>query len=171
MSELIPGATAAGMSTMQCTELLETAQDTFSAVTSTLTYLLDQESKKAQPDTVLIAEWEALDDEPHGRERAQRAPGGGGRRASPGAAREPRRHRHRHGKPQPLSLSGRAADRPARRHDGALGRCRLRGSRPWRSFQRLAGRPRQLAGAEAPGNVRMETTFDTEYTEARRSQR
>lgn len=63
MSELIPGATAAGMSTMQCTELLETAQDTFSAVTSTLTYLLDQESKKAQPDTVLIAEWEALDDE------------------------------------------------------------------------------------------------------------
>lgn len=60
MNELIPGATEAGMTNMQCTELLETAQDTLAAITSTLTYLLDQENQKAQPDTALIAEWEAL---------------------------------------------------------------------------------------------------------------
>ncbi|WP_153050307.1 hypothetical protein [Pseudomonas sp. MF4836] len=63
MSELIPGAAALGMSHWQCVTLMETAEDTFSAITSKLTYLLDQENQKAQPDTTLIAEWEALDDE------------------------------------------------------------------------------------------------------------
>lgn len=60
--ELIPGSAALGMTNWQCIDLLERAEDTFDSIISSLTYLIHQESQKAEPDTTLIAEWEALDD-------------------------------------------------------------------------------------------------------------
>ena len=63
MSELIPGSAALGMTNWQCIDLMESAEDTLGAITSSLSYLLHQESQKEKPDTALITEWEALDDE------------------------------------------------------------------------------------------------------------
>ena len=63
MSELIPGSAALGMTNWQCIDLMESAEDTLGAITSSLAYLIHQESQNAKPDTALIAEWEALDDE------------------------------------------------------------------------------------------------------------
>lgn len=63
MSELIPGSAVLGMTNWQCIDLMESAEDTLGAITSSLSYLLHQESQKAKPDTALITEWEALDDE------------------------------------------------------------------------------------------------------------
>lgn len=62
MSELIPGSAALGMTNWQCIDLMESAEDTLGAITSSLAYLIHQESQNAKPDTALIAEWEALDD-------------------------------------------------------------------------------------------------------------
>ena len=61
-NELLRGATAAGLTNWQCVDLLERAEDTFHGIISSITYLVHQESQKAEPDTALIAEWEALDD-------------------------------------------------------------------------------------------------------------
>ncbi|GLX91810.1 hypothetical protein Pfra02_43780 [Pseudomonas fragi] len=63
MSEIIPGATAACLTHLQCVDLIESAEDTFNSITSNLSYLLHQEQQKADPDTALIAIWEALLDE------------------------------------------------------------------------------------------------------------
>lgn len=60
---LLPGAEALGMTHSQCLELIERTEDTLHFLTSSLTFLIDAESKKAQPDLVLLAEWEALDQE------------------------------------------------------------------------------------------------------------
>lgn len=60
---LLPGAEALGMSHNQCLELLERAEDTLDFLTSSLTYLIHVESLQAHPDSELIAEWEALDQE------------------------------------------------------------------------------------------------------------
>ncbi|MDP3795451.1 MAG: hypothetical protein Q8R13_06070 [bacterium] len=63
MSELIPGSAALSMTNWQCIDLMESAEDTLGAITSSLSYLIHQESQNAKPNTALITEWEALDDE------------------------------------------------------------------------------------------------------------
>ncbi|MDF3864156.1 hypothetical protein P3W53_06780 [Pseudomonas denitrificans (nom. rej.)] len=60
---LLPGAEALGLTHSQCLEPLERAEDTLDFLTSSLTYLIHAESQQAQPDTDLIAKWEALDQE------------------------------------------------------------------------------------------------------------
>ncbi len=60
---LLPGAEALGMTHNQCLGMLESAEDTLDFLTSSLTYLIHAESQQAQPNTALIAEWEALDQE------------------------------------------------------------------------------------------------------------
>jgi hypothetical protein len=60
---LLPAAEALGMSHNQCLELLERAEDTLDFLTSSLTYLIHAENQQAQPDSELIAELEALDQE------------------------------------------------------------------------------------------------------------
>lgn len=60
---LLLGAEALGMTHSQCLGLLESAEDTLDLLISSLTYLIHAESQLAQPNTGLIDEWEALDQE------------------------------------------------------------------------------------------------------------
>ena len=60
---LLPRAEALGVTHDQCLTLLERAEDTLHFLTSSLTFLICAEGKKALPDSALIAEWEALDQE------------------------------------------------------------------------------------------------------------
>lgn len=60
---LLSGADALGMTHRRCLELLENAEDTLDFLNASLTYLIHAESRQAQPDADLIAEWEALDQE------------------------------------------------------------------------------------------------------------
>lgn len=60
---LLPGAVELGMTHSQCLELLESVEDTIDFFVSGLTYLIHEESQKAQPDLQLIAQWEAMDSE------------------------------------------------------------------------------------------------------------
>lgn len=59
----LPGAEEQGMTQNQCLALLESVEDTIDFFVSSLTYLIHAEGQKAQPDLVLIAQWEAMDSE------------------------------------------------------------------------------------------------------------
>ena len=59
----LPGAAELGMTHSQCLGLLESVEDTIDFFVSGLTYLIYAESQKAQPNLVLIAQWEAMDSE------------------------------------------------------------------------------------------------------------
>lgn len=60
VTELIPGAAAAGLSNRQCTQLIERAEDTLQTTISNLSYLMHQEGLRRQPDAALMAQWQAL---------------------------------------------------------------------------------------------------------------
>lgn len=57
---LLPDAEALGLTHGQCLTLIESAEDTLDFLTSTLTFLIDKESKLLEVNTAQLQEWQML---------------------------------------------------------------------------------------------------------------